>query len=69
VETLWNDIRHAARLLHKTPAVSIVAILALSVGIGLTTAMFSIVYGAMLRGLPSPIPIASCTFATSICRD
>ena len=52
MENLWNDIRHAARLLRKTPAVSIVAILALSVGIGLTTAMFSIVYGAMLRGLP-----------------
>ena len=56
METLWNDIRHALRLLRKTPGVSIVAILAVSVGIGLTTAMFSIVYGTMLRGLPFAAP-------------
>ncbi len=52
MDPLLNDLRHAIRLLTKTRAVSLVAILALGVGIGLTTAMFSIVYGVVLRGLP-----------------
>jgi putative ABC transport system permease protein len=52
MEKLWHDLRHGARLLTKSPAVSAVAILAIGLGIGLTTAMFSIVYGTVLRGLP-----------------
>jgi putative ABC transport system permease protein len=38
----------------KSPGLTIVAIIALTFGIGLTTTMFSIVYGAMLKGLPFP---------------
>ena len=51
---LVNDLKHGARLLVKSPGVAAASILALSVGIGLTTTMFSIVYGAFYRGLPFP---------------
>jgi predicted permease len=52
MESFWNDVKHGARLLVKNPGVSAIAILALGVGIGLTTSMFSIVYGVIYRGLP-----------------
>jgi len=50
--TLIQDIRFGARMLIKRPGLSAIAIIALALGIGLTTTMFSIVYGAVLRGLP-----------------
>ena len=50
--TLLNDIRFGLRMLVKRPGLSIIAIIALALGIGLTTTMFSIVYGAVIRGLP-----------------
>ena len=49
---LWGEVRYAARMLFKHPAVSGLAVIALGLGIGLTAVMFSIVYGALLRGLP-----------------
>src|SRR5262249_14023776 len=49
---LGNDIRHSVRALAARPGTSILAMLALALGIGLTTTMFSIVQGAFLRGLP-----------------
>ena len=47
-----KEARLAARLLVRSPGVSAIAAVALVVGIGLTTAMFSIVNGTILRGLP-----------------
>jgi predicted permease len=47
-----QDLRYGVRMLAKRPGTSIIAIVALSLGIGLTTTMFSIVQGVMLRGLP-----------------
>jgi putative ABC transport system permease protein len=49
-----RDLRFAARRLRKTPGLSVVAITALALGIGLTTIMFSIVYGVLVRGLAYP---------------
>ena len=52
MDHLLRDLRHGTRTLRKTPGATLVAVLALSFGIGLTTLMFSIIYGALLRGLP-----------------
>jgi len=54
MRSLLRDIRYGIRSLLKNPGVAIVATLALTLGIGLTTTMFSIVYGALLKGLPYP---------------
>ncbi|HEX2202517.1 MAG TPA: ABC transporter permease [Longimicrobium sp.] len=50
--TLLKDLRHGARKLVRNPAFSAISVLTLALGIGLTTMMFSIVYGALFRGLP-----------------
>jgi hypothetical protein len=52
--TLLSDIRYGARMLIRRPGLNALAILALALGIGLTTTMFSIVYMAVLKGLPFP---------------
>ena len=56
MDALARDIRHAARVLarHRTFTLTALAILAL--GIGANTAMFSVVYGLLLRPLPYPDP-------------
>jgi predicted permease len=54
VHALLRDIRYGFRTLLKTPGPTLVATLALTFGIGLTTAAFSIVYGAIMKGLPFP---------------
>jgi putative ABC transport system permease protein len=56
MDSFWKDVRHGVRLLVRSPAHSIIAVLALTAGIGLTTFMFSIVYGALYRGLPFEAP-------------
>jgi putative ABC transport system permease protein len=50
--SLLKDLRYGARKLVRNPGFSAVSVLTLALGIGLTTTMFSIVYGAMFRGLP-----------------
>jgi len=50
--SLRSDITHALRGLARRPGVAIVAALTLALGIGLTTTMYSIMDGLMLRGLP-----------------
>lgn len=52
MDALLRDLKLGLRTLRKSPGLSAVSILALTFGIGLTTMMFSIVYGALLRGLP-----------------
>ncbi len=47
-----TDLKYAGRGLLRSPGVTVIAIVALALGIGLTTVMFSIVYGALYRGLP-----------------
>jgi len=51
---MLKDLRFGLRLLAKSPGHTAVVVLTLAMGIGLTTAMFSIVYGTFLRGLPFP---------------
>ena len=52
--SLLTDLRFGVRMLIKRPGIAAIAIVALALGIGLTTTMFSIVYGLVIRGLPYP---------------
>jgi putative ABC transport system permease protein len=53
-DQLVQDVRHAARTLRSNPVFAAVAIATLSLGIGASSAIFSIVYGVLLRPLPYP---------------
>jgi predicted permease len=56
IEDFGRDLRLASRSLRRTPVYAAVAILTIAVGIGVTTAVFSVVDGVLLRPLPYPEP-------------
>ncbi|MDX2110149.1 MAG: ABC transporter permease [Verrucomicrobiota bacterium] len=54
MELIISDIKHGLRLLAKNPGYSILAVLALALGIGGVTTQFSLINAAILKGLPYP---------------
>src|SRR5437764_7949110 len=54
MNSLWHDLKYAARMLRTRPAVPAAAVVSLALGIGACTAIFSVVDAVLLRPLPYP---------------
>ena len=53
-DSVGRDLRHAQRSLRRRPAFTLAAVLTLALGIGATTAIFSVVYSVVIKPLPYP---------------
>ena len=58
MRTLLQDLRYSLRQLFKNPGFSLTAIISLALGIGATTAVFSVVYAILMNPYPYATPTA-----------
>jgi len=56
MQTLWQDLRYALRMLRKNRMLTVVILVSLGIGIGANSAIFSVVDALLLRPLPYPHP-------------
>ena len=52
MHALWKDIAFSFRLLSRSPGITVIAVIVMALGVGLTTTMFSVINGVVLKGLP-----------------
>lgn len=62
LEALWQDLRYGLRMLLKAPGFTAVAVLTLALGVGATTAIFSVVNGVFQRDCQLASPVNSSVF-------
>src|SRR5574338_166647 len=56
METFIRDVRYVTRALLRTPGFFVVTVITLALGVGATTAIYSVINGVLLRPLPYPEP-------------
>src|SRR6516164_3262504 len=54
MQTVFQDLRYALRQIAKSPGFALTAVVSLALGIGATTAVFSVIYAALLNPYPYP---------------
>jgi predicted permease len=66
IDSMWQDVGYAVRTLRRAPAFTLTAIVTLALGIGATTAVFSLINGVLLRELPVKDPHRLATISSHL---